>query len=65
VNNQSKQSIKRKRDKSQTDLLNNSIKSMSQLSISKGGSRKANNSTYESMSSDHNILRRLQTKKEP
>jgi hypothetical protein len=52
VKNPTKQSIKRKRDQSQK--LNNSIKSMSQLSISQGGSKKAKNSTNESMSSDDN-----------
>jgi hypothetical protein len=55
ANNQTKQSIKRKRDGSKQNLLNNSIKSMSQLSISQEGvSKKVKISTNETKTRDNN-----------
>jgi hypothetical protein len=52
--NQIKQSIKRKRDQSQQDLFNDSIKTISQLSISQEASKKVKNSLNETMLSDDN-----------
>jgi hypothetical protein len=55
VNNETKQSIKRKRDGSKQDLLNNSIKLISQLSISQEGvSKKVKISTNETTIRDNN-----------
>jgi hypothetical protein len=56
INNQTKQqSNKRKRDLSIKDSINNSIKSLSQLSISQETSKKMKNSTQETtVSIDHN-----------
>ena len=52
--NQNEQSRKRKRDLSAQNLLNNSIKSLSQLSISQETTKKMKNSTSKSMISDGN-----------
>jgi spore cortex formation protein SpoVR/YcgB (stage V sporulation) len=49
ANNQTKKSTKRKRDQSEQDLLNSSIKSLSQLSISPAVSKKAKNSTQKTI----------------
>ena len=51
---QNKQSTKRKRDLSEQNLLNSSIKSLSQLSISQETAKKMKNSTSERMVSDDN-----------
>ena len=52
--NQNKQSTKCKRDLSEQNLLNSSIKSLSQLSISQEAAKKMKNSTSENMITDDN-----------
>jgi hypothetical protein len=54
IDNQTKPSNKRKRDRSKQDLLINSMKSMSQLSISQGASKKMKNSTQQTILSFEN-----------
>lgn len=55
VNSQTKQIYKRKRDRSKQDLLNSSVKSLSQLSISQKAAKKAKLTTNETMLSARTI----------
>jgi hypothetical protein len=52
INEQTKQSKKRKRDISQQDLMNSSVKSLSQLSISQEARKKLKTVTEDTMSID-------------
>ena len=52
INEQTKQSKKRKRDISQQDLMNSSVKSLSQLSISQEARKKPKTATQDKMSID-------------
>jgi hypothetical protein len=54
INEQTKQSNKRKRDISQQDLVNSSVKSLSQLSISQEARKKPKTATEDAMSIDSN-----------
>jgi hypothetical protein len=54
ANNQIKKSTKRKRDRSEQNLINSSIKSLSQLSITPAVSKKAKNSTQQTILSIDN-----------